>query len=95
MNKESSEVSDRNRGGASSPLRYIHKIICFLRREHHYHEEIIINDNYIENHCKCRDWLGFEWHLVRGYMRSMSAISNLKRKRKWDESYKVGLVKRF
>ena len=75
-----------NQGSTSTPLRQIHKILCFLRREHRYHEEIIVNNNYTENHYKCGDWLGFEWHLVGGYKRSMSTISNLKRKRKWDES---------
>ena len=77
MGEKSSEIS----GGASTPLRQIHKIICFLRREHHYQEEVIVTDNATRNYCKCGDYMEFEWYLVGGYKRATSKTSNLKRKR--------------
>ena len=78
--------SDQKNRGARTPLRHLHKIVCFLKRDHDYMEEVIINDNYTESRCKCGAWLGFEWHLMGGYKRSTDLLDHLKRKRRWDES---------
>ena len=69
--------------GASTPIRQLHKIICFLRREHHYHEEIVIDNDNTESRCKCGAYMAFQWDLVGGYKQAGDLMDHLKRKRRW------------
>ena len=81
-----SKESDDSRGG-SIPSRYFYQIICFLRKEHDFRNKtIIIDENVTENQCKCGMRIQMDWSNAGGYKRAMSAIDELVRKRRWDES---------
>jgi len=60
-----------------------------LRRDHHYHEEVMIDENTTRNYCKCGKWLGFDWSYIGGYKKSINKISELKRKLEWSNTDEV------
>ena len=64
---------------------YFEMIKCFLRRDHHYFKEVIIDKNTTQNFCKCGKWLEFDWSYVGGHKLGISNISNLNRKMKWED----------
>lgn len=67
-------------------MMILYRILCILRRDHHYHKEIIIDENTTKNYCKCGRWLEFDWSYMGGYKKSVNKISNLKRKREWEDN---------
>jgi len=62
-----------------------YRILCILRRDHHYHREVIIDQNTTRSYCKCGKWLEFDWSLMGGYQHGFNRISDLKRKNEWRE----------
>ncbi|MGQ0795245.1 MAG: hypothetical protein ACT4N5_03560 [Nitrosopumilaceae archaeon] len=66
------------------PLMIIYKVVCWLKREHHYSKEIVIDDVTTRNYCKCGAWLEFNWSYMGGYRKAMNNLSNMKRKAEWD-----------
>ena len=69
-----------------TPLRQIHKMICFLRRKHRYGKTVIINDNLTRKNCKCGDYPEIDWRSVGGYKRVMDIVADRERRIRWNES---------
>ena len=81
-----SKENTRSNLYATPPLRYIHEVICFLRKGHNFHKEVVVNNYTTLNFCRCGRFMISDWSSIGGYKRAMSELSNLKRKRKWDNS---------
>jgi len=66
----------------------LYRILCWVRRDHHYFKEVFFDKNITRNYCKCGKWLEFDWSYSGGYHKSISDVSSLIRKRKWENTDK-------
>lgn len=62
----------------------LYRFLCILRREHHYHREVMLDENTSENYCKCGKVIGFDWSDMGGYKKAMNALDNAVRVHKWE-----------
>jgi hypothetical protein len=62
----------------------LYRIICWIRGEHNFEREVIIDENTTKNYCKCGKWLGFGWSFVGGHKRGISELENMKRTFRWN-----------
>lgn len=66
----------------------LYRILCWIRQDHHYFDERMIDENTTRNYCPCGKWLEFDWSPLGGYKKSISDMSNLIRKREWENTDK-------
>lgn len=63
----------------------LYRILCWIRRDHHYFDERIIDENTTRNYCPCGKWLEFDWSYMGGYKKSMNKLDSTVRIHKWSQ----------
>ena len=62
----------------------LYRIVCWLKGDHNYSKEVLVDDQTTRNYCRCGKWLEFDWSYMGGYRKAMNGLSDLDRKRRWD-----------